>query len=317
MPQLQGSVPAGGAPRVTGPCLPPLFAIWGLAHRAPGHRPGLRPRFPLPPAYLLLCGAAGGGRRAAGRALRRDLLPPSSAVRGAWHSQALRAAAWVSGQRVRRGLHCRARLRIARRRLVPTCRARVRCGPPGSGVTPLSDMSWRADGPGGVCPGSGGHVLPGGAPRAVGLHPPPVCFPHQGSGARPTGRRARLLDGRCQPSGRWRHCPRVPPSAAPPLVWGLGLRRWRVPRAVAQVDKGGTQGPGLPDIGLLVCDAEHCPRLRESQPSRLLVRSSCLNHGSEDPFVVLSGHPTPQGYFSVPPVTAGEHGIEWQVPHVP
>ena len=57
--------------------------------------------------------------------------------------------------------------------------------PRGSEVTPPSHMSWRTDGTGGGCPGSGGRGLLGGAPRAPGLHPPP-------SVPQPTGRRARL-----------------------------------------------------------------------------------------------------------------------------
>ena len=59
------------------------------------------------------------------------------------------------------------------------------------------------------------------------------------------------------------------------------------------------------------------PPLQQSRPPRLPVGPSRPNHGPEDPFVVLSGHPPAWGYLSVPLVPPEEHGIEKRVPHVP
>ena len=79
----------------------------------------------------------------------------------------------------------------------------------------------------------------------------------------------------CRASG---HCLRVGTSPAPLLAWGLGLRRRRIPRAVAPVAEGGAQGPGSPVIGLRVRDAEHRPPLQDSRPCWPPVRPSCPNH---------------------------------------
>ena len=49
------------------------------------------------------------------------------------------------------------------------------------------------------------------------------------------------------------------PSPASLLVWGLGLRRWRVPPAVAPVREGVAQSPGEPVVGVRIRDAEHRP----------------------------------------------------------
>ena len=119
---------------------------------------------------------------------------------------------------------------------------------------------------GGVCPGSGAHGLPGEAPQAVGLHPAPPVFAIRGMGLSLPGVGQDSRRVAASPPGRRRHRPRVPLSPAPLLVWGLGLRRWWVPRAVAPVAKGGAQAPGQPDIGLRVRDAEHRPPLQESRP---------------------------------------------------
>ena len=90
------------------------------------------------------------------------------------------------------------------------------------------------------------------------------------------------------------------PSPAPPLVWGLRLRRRRVPRVVAPVGEGGAQGPGEPVVGLRVRDAEHRPPLKENRPCRLPVGPPRPNHGPDDPFVVLSGHPPSRGTSRLP-----------------
>ena len=61
------------------------------------------------------------------------------------------------------------------------------------------------------------------------------------------------------------------PSLAPPLVWGLGLRRRRVVPAVAPVGEGATQSPGEPVLGVRVRDAEHRSPFQEGRPRRLPV----------------------------------------------
>ena len=61
------------------------------------------------------------------------------------------------------------------------------------------------------------------------------------------------------------------PSLAPPLVWGLGLRRWRVVPAVAPVGEGATQSPGEPVVGVRIRDAEHRSPFQEGRPRRLPV----------------------------------------------
>ena len=61
------------------------------------------------------------------------------------------------------------------------------------------------------------------------------------------------------------------PSPAPPLVWGLGLRRRRVVPAVAPVGEGATQSPGEPVVGVRIRDAEHRSPFQEGRPRRLPV----------------------------------------------
>ena len=75
-----------------------------------------------------------------------------------------------------------------------------------------------------------------------------------------------------------RHCPPPTlsrpssgPSPAPPLVWGLGLWRWRVLPAVAPVVEGIAPGPGEPVVGVRIRDAEHRPPLQEGRSRRLSV----------------------------------------------
>ena len=61
------------------------------------------------------------------------------------------------------------------------------------------------------------------------------------------------------------------PSPAPPLVWGLGLRRRRVVPAVAPVGEGAAQSPGEPVVGVRIRDAEHRSPFQEGRPRRLPV----------------------------------------------
>ena len=46
------------------------------------------------------------------------------------------------------------------------------------------------------------------------------------------------------------------PSPGPPLVWGLGLWRWRVVPAVAPVGEGAAQSPGEPVVGVRIHDED-------------------------------------------------------------
>ena len=111
------------------------------------------------------------------------------------------------------------------------------------------------------------------------------ALPPTGGGARPSvapycgggvGRGARL----CRGGGVLWHCPppfllrpSSGPSPAPPLVWGLGLWRWRVSPAVAPVGEGVAQGWGEPVVGVRIGDAERPPPPppQEGRPRRLSV----------------------------------------------
>ena len=156
-------------------------------------------------AAVAQCGAGGRGEgRAAWRAQRCGVLHPPSAAGGAGRSWAPGAAAWVSGQRVRRELHCCPRPHVAR----PGA-----CAPRGistrlqAAVVPPQLQGSRLPP---TCPGAREW---GGVPRLRGPWPdlgeqprtlvctlPPFCVRHQGPGARPTGRRARLPASGCQPA---------------------------------------------------------------------------------------------------------------------
>ena len=89
-------------------------------------------------------------------------------------------------------------------------------------------------GGGGGCSRSAGPGPPGGCPASLVISHPPL------------------------PAAR-DHCRRARPPPAPPLVWGLGLRRRRVPPAVAPVGEGRAQALREPVAGLRVRDAEHPP----------------------------------------------------------
>ena len=140
-------------------------------------------------------------------------------------------------------------------------------------------------------------------------HPLLSVFADRGPGLGPLDAGPDSRRVLASPPSRWRHRLWIAPSPAPPLGWGLWVRRWRVPRTAGPVDEDGAQGPGQRDIGLWVRDAEYCPPLQESRPPQLLVGPSRPNKRPEDPFVVFPGHPPPLGYLMVPPVLAEEHGI--------
>ena len=161
----------------------------------------------------------------------------------------------VSGQRVRGTPLPRASTCPA-----PSAHAQLAASPParpwpsrslGSGITLVLVMSCCAD-----CGGGGALRVGGPGPARGGdlgrrSAPTPPCSL---SGVRGPA---------CRESG---HCRRVWPSPAPLLAWGLGIRRRRVPRAVAPVADGDGQGLGWPEIGLLVFGAEYRPPFRESGP---------------------------------------------------
>ena len=107
------------------------------------------------------------------------------------------------------------------------------------------------------------------------------------------------------------------PSPAPPLVWGLGLWRWRVVPAVAPVGEGAAQSPGEPVVGVRIRDAEQRSPFQEGRPRRLPVGPRRPDHRPEEPLMVLWGCPPPRGYLSVSSVSPEEHGIEGPVPRPP
>ena len=169
---------------------------------------------------------------------------------GVW--QALRAAARVSGKwsdvSGSVGPPCRARPRALCRRCTDTA-----CASVASAVSSTGDGACPPDartaGGAGERSGSEGLGLPGGCPVRPVRSPPPVWPGVRG----PT----------CSASG---HCRQVGCYLRLPLLWGLGLRRRCVPRAVAPMAEGGAQGPGGPVIGLHVPDAEHRSPFQESRP---------------------------------------------------
>ena len=113
------------------------------------------------------------------------------------------------------------------------------------------------------------------APSPTGGAARPSAAPYGwGAGGRAPGREARpCWGGRPaamsppQPLIAWARGAR--PSPASPLTRVLGLRRRRVPPAVAPVGERVVQGPGEPVVGICICDAEHRPPFQESRPGRL------------------------------------------------
>ena len=183
-PRLRGSVPAGGAPRVAGPCPPPPVRHPGLGPLGAGSSPWPSPAVPSATRVTAFthCGAAGGGG-GAWLALRRNVLQPSWAFGGAWHSYALEAAARVSGQRVRRRLHCRVRSRILCRRLAPSWHESPPCVPAavvapqaqGSRLPPICPCALTAGG--GVAQARGGMACWGKHPGPLVCTHPLLCSP--------------------------------------------------------------------------------------------------------------------------------------------
>ena len=279
---------------------------WGPALGV-GVRQGCTPgRWPVPPSCRPF-GAWPTGRPAVVLAFSHG--PPAAGVAAA--ASVLRGArgpgqgqlSVVSGSE---GLHCRTRPRAPRCRRAPTwpcprplarsCRGLQVRGLRLSSICPTARTAG-----GGGAQGRGAWAC-GGAPQAVGPLPPPVL-----SVWRP---RLGLLGVGPLPSGL--------PVICASFAWGLGLRRWRVPRAVAPVAEGDAQGLVQPDIGLRVRDADpSSPSFQERQPLRPPVGPLHSNHGPEDPFVVFPSHQTPRRYFPVLPVPPEEHGIKGPVPPPP
>ena len=134
---------------------------------------------------------------------------------------------------------------------------------------------------GGGRSGSGGPCLLGGCPGLLVLSQPPL-------------------------PAAWDHCCRARPSPAPPLVLGRGLRRQRVPPAVAPVGEGGAQGPGEPVVGLCISEAEHRP----PSPVKPATAAPCPATPPESrpgrPFRGPPGPPTPLGASpGSPPFSVG------------
>ena len=203
-----------------------------------GSTPGCWPALPSRPPS----GARPTGRRAVVWAFAHG--PPAPRVAaaascgtggGGGGARALGATARVSGQRsVGRGsvgLLCRARPHALRRWRTPTARvsaASALSSIGGDGCPPYALLrgGWGGGGVGGA-QGRGARACRGGSPG------------HR-SGATPLCSLSGVRGPPCWASG---HCCQVWPSPAPPLAWGLGLRRRLIPRAVAPVAEGGAQVP--------------------------------------------------------------------------
>ena len=155
--------------------------------------------------------------------------------------------------------------------------------PPLPGAARVPPLSERQGGLGGAL-WVGGPWPAGGCPASLVLSPPPVPAAQD-------------------------YCRRARSAPAPQRVWGPGLQRGGPPPAVLPVAEGSVQGLGEPVFGLRA--------LQESRPRWLPVRPPVPNHGSEDPFVVILGHPPLQKHLLVPLVPLEEHGIERRVPHPP
>ena len=151
-------------------------------------------------------------------------------------------------------------------------------------------------------------VLP---PTGGGARPSVALYRGEGVGLgarlRQGGRAAALSPSNPLAAIAWADGAR--PSPASSLVWGLGLRRWRLPPASAPVGEGVAQSPGEPVVGVRIRDAEHRLPSQEGRPRRLSVGPRRLNHHPEEPLVVHWGGPPPGGYLPVPPVPPEEHGI--------
>ena len=275
--------------------VPPLTARrTGLGPLGAGSLPWPSPTVPSATrvAAFTLCGAVGRGGGGHGKVARRVspvlgcLGRPGVRGRGGCQPWSAVSVQWSAGQKGSIAA-CARSLRAAGVRLTGGTPSRV----PAASVAPMIRghafplhvlLRGRL---GGGCPAPGGHYLRGGAPRAIGLHPPTPVFAIRGLelGLLGVGPDSRQIAA--SPPGRRRHRPWAPPPSAPSLAWGLEMRRRPVSWAIAPVAEGCAQSPGQPDIGLRVREAEHCRPLQESRPPRLLVGPSCPNHGPEDSFV--------------------------------
>ena len=204
-----------------------------------------------PPAGLVAGVALGGGARQGGLACPTPRLALLPVARGAPRALRLWEAwcSWAPG--AVQGVWGVSGKRVSLRRRARTCTAPRwrRPRPPGGTPSRVSAAagahhgkdpglrSCRAACPpqvtargqlgGGVCSGSGGQFRWGGDPGSLACGPlTPSAFAIRHSTQR--------VPGHC-----YGLCPWVPLSPAPPLLWRLELRRWRVPQAVAPVDKGG------------------------------------------------------------------------------
>ena len=150
--------------------------------------------------------------------------------------------------------------------LEPDPRAGPRWGP--SSPRPLSRGAGR---PGAAVRVSGQWLAGCGAAGSLPCSPSPYSLPREVARSHAS---CRTWGGRGSggpaPPPTLAHLPSGP-SPAPPLVWGLGLRRRRVVPAPAPVGEGAAQSPGEPAVGARIRDAEHrCP-FQEGRPRRLPV----------------------------------------------
>ena len=106
-------------------------------------------------------------------------------------------------------------------------------------------------------------ILP---PTGRGARPPAALYGGgcvgRGARLRRGGRAAALSPSHPLAPIAWAVGARLSPVSS--LVRRLGLRRWRVPPAVAPVGEGVAQSPGEPVVGIRIPDAEHRRPLQES-----------------------------------------------------
>ena len=131
------------------------------------------------------------------------------------------------------------------------------CGAGRSGVAVRVSGQWLA-----------GCGAPGSPPRSLSPHSLPREVARPLASCRTVG---GAWAGGLSPPAPALPYPPSGPSPAPPLVWGLGLRRRRVVPAVAPVGEGAAQSPGEPVVGVRIGDAEHRSPFQEGRPRRLPV----------------------------------------------
>ena len=169
---------------------------------------------------------------------------------------------------------------------------------------------------GGMCSGSAGHGLWAGIIAGHGLShaqslarappPPPSVLAVSGLefGLKVLGERRRQTPGWLSaPSSAAGAITKRTCSASASAVAGAApaagfLGRWR------QWVRAACMAWGSQTLASTSVTLSPPPPLQEGRPSRLPVGPARQNHGPEDAFVVLPGHPTPPEHLLVPPVPA-------------